>query len=101
MAAPNVASNAITPSERKISLMVSSSHKSGFCVFLAEKLLDVLVADPRQRQRGGPWPGVCPHIIDGDVVLQRIQVGAGEALHQVERLSMGQPSVGEPEPLVV
>src|SRR6266699_4606260 len=69
-------------------------------IVLAEILRHVLAGHPAQRPARGPCPRVGARIVNGDIVLQGIEIGTRKALHEVQLPGVRQAAVGEPEALV-
>src|SRR5262245_47581827 len=70
-------------------------------VIFAKNFLNILIRNPLNGPAPRPCLGICPQIIDGYFILQRVQVCSGKALGQVKRLGVRQPGAGQPKLLVV
>src|SRR5580765_5460071 len=55
---------------------------------------------PAKGPAGRPGFRKCTRIVDRQIVFQRVEIRAREALGQLELLRMGNTAVGEPEVLV-
>src|SRR5205085_2673784 len=69
-------------------------------VVLAIRDRQILARHPLQRPARRPRARVRAGIIDRNVVLQRIEVGARESFDQVKLLGVGKAAVAEPEFLI-
>src|SRR5690606_24901026 len=69
-------------------------------VVVTEVLDDVLVGYPLLRPRRGPRARVRPRVVDRDLVSERVDVRARDALDQMQRLGVRIAFTVQPEPLV-
>src|SRR5688572_10143766 len=60
----------------------------------------LLPGDPAQLPTAGPGPRERARILDGDLVLERVEVRPRKPLDQLQLVRVRNPAVGEPEVLV-
>src|SRR5215471_15472798 len=66
-------------------------------VVLADVLEEFSARAPPQKESSGPRRGIGAGIVDGYLVLQRVEVGSREALDEVQLLGVGRALAIHPE----
>src|SRR5262245_12483904 len=76
------------------------SPQTSGTVVLTQMPRQLFVRHPAKRRTAGPRPRVGAGILDGDLVLHRVEISARKPLDQFQLVGVGKASVGEPEVLV-